>query len=75
MIPSIKHQEKLVRKWNEKHPVGTPVIVTKDDGTEIKTMTVHEATLLGGHTAVAWLKDISGCYSLERVRVDIDKVI
>lgn len=75
MIPNIKHQEKLVREWNEKHPVGTPVIVTKDDSTEIKTMTVHEATLLGGHTAVAWLKDISGCYSLERVRVDIDKVI
>ena len=72
---SVKHQEKLVREWNEKYPVGTPVIVKMDDETEVRTETVHEATMLGGHTAVAWLKDISGCYSLERVRAGINKVI
>lgn len=66
----IKQQERLVREWNEKYPVGTPVIVTKDDGTKTKTVTVNEATMLGGHTAVAWLKDIRGCYMLERVRPD-----
>ena len=71
MKPQIKQQEKLVREWNEKYPVGTPVIVTKDDDTEIRTVTTHEATMLGGHTAVAWLKDISGCYSLDRVRAVI----
>jgi len=67
-------QEKLVREWNEKYPVGTPVIVTKDDETEIRAVTTHEATMLGGHTAVAWLKDIRGCYSLERVRADMEKM-
>ena len=66
----IKHQEKLVREWNEKYPVGTQVIVKKDVQTEVRTVTTHEATMLGGHTAVAWLKDISGCYSLERVRAE-----
>lgn len=74
MKPDYKHQEKLVREWNEKYPVGTPVIVTKDDETEVRTVTVHEATMLGGHTAVAWLKDISGCYALERVRADVEKM-
>ena len=73
MKPDYKHQEKLVRDWNEKYPVGTQVIVRKDDQTEVRTETVHEATMLGGHTAVAWLKDISGCYSLERVRADTGK--
>lgn len=70
----IKHQEKLVREWNEKYPVGTLVIVTKDDLTEIRTVTTHEATMLGGHTAVAWLRDIVGCYLLDRVRADVEKI-
>jgi len=73
MKPDYKYQEKLVREWNEKHPVGTPVIVRKDDQTEIRTVTTHEATMLGGHTAVAWLKDISGCYSLDRVRAVVEQ--
>ena len=72
MIPDYKHHEKLVRDWNEKYPVGTQVIVTLDDKREVRTETVHEATMLGGHTAVAWLKDY-GCYSLDRVRADTGK--
>lgn len=63
-----KHQEKLVREWNEKYPVSTQVIVKMDDETEVRTETVNEATMLGGHTAVAWLKGFSGCYLLDRVR-------
>lgn len=74
MKPQIKHHEKLVREWNEKYPVGTPVIVTKDDKTEVRTVTTHEATMLGGHTAVVWLNGISGCYALERVRADVEKM-
>lgn len=72
MRPDYKHQEKLVRDWNEKYPVGTQVIVTLDDKREVRTETVHEATMLGGHTAVAWLKDY-GCYSLERVRAVVEQ--
>jgi len=56
------------------HSVGTDVIVTKDDGTEIKTKTRSAAYMLGasgdypGHTAVIQLEGISGCYALDRVR-------
>jgi|BarGraIncu00421A_1022006.scaffolds.fasta_scaffold142198_2 hypothetical protein len=62
-------QETMVKDWNEKYPVGTVVIVTKDDETEVLTKTVHAATVVGG-TAVAWLEAISGCYDLDRVRPD-----
>lgn len=63
-----KH-ERLVAEWNAKYLVGQPVIVTKDDGDEIVTKTLHEATLLGGHTAVCWFEGITGAYLLERARV------
>lgn len=59
---------KLFRAW-EHVPVGCPVTVTKDNGTEIETVTAGAAELLGGHTAVIWLQGISGCYSLDRVRL------
>ena len=69
-----KKQVKLVEEWNIMHSVGTDVIVTKDDGTEIKTKTRSAAYMLGasgdypGHTAVIQLEGISGCYALDRVR-------
>lgn len=53
--------------WNLNYPVGTPVLVRRDDGTLTQTVTTHEASILGGHTAVVWLKDIRGAYALERV--------
>lgn len=59
--------QKLVDAW--KAPDKTPVIVTKDDGTEVETTTRGGAFMLGGHTAVIFVDGIAGCYSLERVRV------
>lgn len=38
MKKSLK-QIRLVQNWNVMHSVGTDVIVTKDDGTNIKTKT------------------------------------
>lgn len=32
-------QKKLVDDWNKKHPTGTAVILTRDDGTTTKTTT------------------------------------
>lgn len=61
-------QEKLAKEWNEKHPVGTVVDVTKDDRTVVRTKTTRGATVLGGHTAVAWLEGFRGCYDLSRVK-------
>ncbi|WP_217446575.1 hypothetical protein [Myxococcus sp. CA040A] len=57
--------EKAVAAW--KHPIGTPVVVKRDNGQELTTKTRSGAELLGGHSAVIWLDGISGCYALERV--------
>ena len=62
-----KKQRELLAKWAAV-PLGTEVIVTRDNGQEVKTKMWHAPTMLGGHTPVGWFEDITGCYSLERVR-------
>ena len=56
--------------WNRCHPPGTAVILVKDDGTHTHTKTRSPAEMLGGHTPVVWLDELSGCYSLDRVIVE-----
>jgi hypothetical protein len=67
-------QRGLVEAWTFV-PSGTPVIVTKDDGSEFHTKTRSGPWMLGedgngkgGHTAVIMVDGIAGCYGLERVR-------
>lgn len=57
-----------VKFWNEEHAIGTPVIVTRDNGEELRTKTRSAAWVLSGHSAVIMVDGISGCYALERVR-------
>ncbi len=57
-----------VDQFNASCPVGTPVSVMMDDGTTKETKVKHEATILGGHTAMGWFDGISGCYLLARAR-------
>jgi hypothetical protein len=64
--PNPKHEAGKVEAWNAVHPVGTSVVVELDGGQKLRTETVAPASLLGGHTAVAWLKDVSGAYRLDR---------
>jgi len=59
--------EKMVREWNEKYPIKTLVTVTKDDSTEIYSQTTSIARIMCG-CAVIHVKDISGCYALDRVK-------
>lgn len=54
--------------FNDLHPPGSLVIVTRGDGARILTVTESEAQVLFGHTAVVWLRGISGCYLLDRVQ-------
>ena len=57
-----------VYNFNKQYSVGDRVKVEMDNG-EVKVCTVKsEATILGGHSAVGWFEEISGCYSLDRVR-------
>lgn len=55
-------------EWNKLHPVGSEVTVTLDDGIKTKGLVRWEANLLSGHTPVAWIEGISGCYLLERCK-------
>lgn len=64
----IERFEAEVEKFNAAYPVGTKVIVTKDDGSTIESVLTREAEMLGGHTPVACVKDISGAYLLERIK-------
>jgi len=61
--------QKLCDDFNSRYPVGTPVAVLQDGGNVRETITTAEAQVLSGHSAVIWLKGISGCYLLERVSV------
>ena len=60
--------ERSVRKWNETVPVGSEVLLTKDDGTKVRTRTRSTAAMLSGHTAVIWVEGESAAWLLERVR-------
>ena len=58
--------EAKIECFNEANPPGTQVAVVKDDGTRTVDIIKYEASIMGGHTAVAWLKSL-GSYSLDRV--------
>jgi hypothetical protein len=63
--------EGKVKVFNERNPIGSEVVVIKDDGEAIKTRVSRPAEILNSHTeesiAVVWLDGITGCYSLNRV--------
>jgi hypothetical protein len=73
---SVKQQIEACRKWNESHPIGTPVTVELDSGEIRATKTRSEAQMLGarpswnepGHTAIIWLEHMGACVLLSRVR-------
>ena len=46
----------LVNAWNEKYPEGTPVIVTRDNGEKLETVT----------RSVAWINIFMCCSSAKR---------
>ena len=51
-------------------PIGTAVILTKDDSSEVCTKTRSAPWILGGHTPVIMVEGIGGGYSLSRIRLD-----
>lgn len=66
---------KAVDRFNELHPVGTRVRYWTGvrEGEGRKGVTTHEATLLGGHTPVAWIEGARGCVALTHVEVEGDE--
>ncbi len=65
---SEKKLQQLCDRFNSKVSVGAEVFV-KLDGVEepFKTRTKSEAYVMGGHSAVIFLWNVSGCYLLDRV--------
>jgi hypothetical protein len=66
---SLTERRRLVAEFNKICAVGARVSVRLDDGSTVDTVTTAPAEILGGHTPVVWLKDISGAYLLTRVKV------
>lgn len=67
--PVLAELEMECQRWNERNPIGTRVLVQKDNGVKYPTRTRSEASVLSGHSAVIYLEGISGCYLLSRVTV------
>lgn len=62
--------EREVAAFNTKHPVGTRVRYwrgVREGAPSGEGPTHHPASVLGGHTAVAWIEGCSGCIALSHV--------
>ncbi|MGJ7907991.1 ACP S-malonyltransferase [Actinopolyspora sp. H202] len=57
--------EEMVRRWNEEHPVGTPVRSTVGDYGNLETST--EAVLLFGHRAAVYMRGYRGYFDLNEL--------
>lgn len=67
-IKSKAARQRMVADFNRHFPVGTRVRLRTDSG-EVETVVRGEATLLNGHSAVAWFDNVRGAYSIDgRVR-------
>lgn len=65
--PTAAQLQAACDKFNAANEVGAAVTVQLDGGETRATVTTSEAQVLSGHSAVIWLKGISGCYLLDRV--------
>jgi hypothetical protein len=63
--------ESKVKAFNENNPMGSPVVVIKDNGEQVETVIWRPAEILSSHTegsvAVIWLDGLTGAYLLNRV--------
>lgn len=66
--PSQSYLHEVCASFNERFPVGTAVILRMDKG-ERACFVRGPASVLSGHSAVAWFTGLSGCYSIEDDRV------
>lgn len=66
-----KTAEQQAAAFNAAHHVGTPVRYWKGvrEGDGVISRTKTPAEVLGGHTAVVWIEDCSGCVALSHVAV------
>lgn len=66
--PNVKKMQAECDAFNSKCPIGGKVRVKLDGVDEpFETVTLAEAQILSGHSAVIWMMGVSGCYLLDRV--------
>lgn len=70
MARTIDSPQMIVDAWNKDNPIGTSVIITKNDLEKIRTKTSSSAWLIGS-IPVIQIEGVAGCYALDRVRRDI----
>lgn len=63
----INIQQLLIDTINARYTVGDVLSVRQDDGSILQWTMKHNATMLGGHTAVIWVKEHVSCYAADRV--------
>lgn len=73
-LRSVKALQKQCDQFNARFPVGTRVMLRKDNDDTLVTHTISEARVLSGHSAVIWVKGVAGCYLLDRVTPIADKI-
>lgn len=65
----VAQMQRIVEQFNAEFPIGTRVMLRKDNGFWIETRVRASALLLSGHSPVAWFDGVSGAYSIEDGRV------
>lgn len=65
-IPTYQELCTEIRIFNVRYPVGSLVMVEKDDGSKVTTRVRYPAKIVGD-SPVVWLEDILGCYKMDRV--------
>lgn len=64
--PHPQELQKEIDEFNREYKVGDAIQVFSDTGHIVRDVIKHEATIMGGHSPVAWLKKL-GSYRLDRV--------
>ena len=65
--PTAKQLQATVDKWNASNPIGTMVSYQEiiGDGETHRGVSISEAQILSGHSAVIWMEGKRGCVCLE----------
>lgn len=65
--PSQKRAHEEAARWNQRHAVGTAVIVSQDNGQQLRTKTRSGAFVVSAR-AVVQVEGIAGSYLLSQVK-------
>lgn len=68
IAPPIYVIDRQATDWNQRNPIGTPVVVRNNRGQERRTETLSTAWMLNPYQAVVMLKGLAGFFCIDQVR-------